>query len=200
MPLWLPTNTLGRLASLSFSNNDKSHILTGIAAAPVTDKQTWPAFEVPYRVRNGIDLGATLTLQPDVTIEFQEGVGVEVGGNGRLTAEGVSEEPITLNGIEQERGFWAGVYFHDTVSEDNLLHQVVVEYAGGSKWTGNERSVAGVFVSGEDVALDIENTTFRENTNAGLHADSGAADLEFSNKNTYVLVGVDEPSTNVVED
>ncbi len=229
MPLWLPNNLLGNLASLSFDGNDNGYVRTGIAAAPVTDEQTWPAFEVPYRVRNGIDLGTTLTLDPGVTIEFREGVGVDVSGDGRLTAEGSADEPITLTGVEEERGFWAGLYFQGTVSDDNVLNHVVVEYAGGSRWTGGSRSKAGVFVSDQDVTLAIENTTFRENAHAGLLATSGtadlsvasssfeanersvwvaanhvgdlSADLEFSdNDDSHVLVGFDEPSTNILED
>lgn len=227
MPLWLPNNLVGSLASLSFSDHDKSYIRTGIDAAPVTRQQAWPAFEIPYRVRNGLPLSTTLTLDPGVTIEFREGVGMNVGGDGRLTAEGSADAPITLTGAEKRRGFWAGVYFHDTISEANQLNHVVVEYAGGSRWTGASRSKAGVYIPNEDVELDIKNTTFRDNAHAGLLASAGAADLSVAssafeanerpvwvganhlgdvaadltfsdNDNSYVLVGFDEPSTSVV--
>jgi hypothetical protein len=113
-------------------------------------------------------------------IMFEQGVGMTVSGEGRLTAVGSSESPITLSGAEEQRGFWKGLYYVDTRSSDNQLDYVTIEYAGSDQWTGGGNSRGGVYVRGDGVALTIANSTFQENAQAGLVADGNGSDLSIS--------------------
>lgn len=175
-PLWIHSNLIGNLSSLTFANNDDSFIRTGLVTETVSTAQTWPAFEVPYRSTGALKLDAVLTLAPGVTLEFVQGKGMEVSGNGRLTARGTAEKMITLTGAEKQRGYWSGLYFYESRSSANVLEHVVVEYAGSNKWHGGD-SQAGVFVRGDGVALKVSHSVFHENAVAGLYADKGGAEL-----------------------
>jgi hypothetical protein len=79
-------------------------------------------------------------------------------------------------GAQQERAFWAGLYFHDTSSADNVLEHVEVAHAGGDDWTGG-LSNAGVFVREGGVQLTIRNSSFLENGTAALLLHDASADL-----------------------
>src|SRR5690554_163209 len=175
-PLWVGANLLGDLSDLSFEQNDNSYIRTGLVVESVDDAQTWHAFDIPYHVSNTLTLNTTLTLAPGVTIEFEQNTGVEISGEGRLSAVGTAEDMITLTGVEQQRGFWAGLYYYQTRSSANVLDYVTLEYAGSTGWHGGT-SIAGVYLRAEGVALSISNSVFRENAATAILADDDAVDL-----------------------
>jgi hypothetical protein len=177
-PIWLHANLVGGLSSLNFSDNDTSQISTSLEAAgeTISDAQTWEAFDVPYRVRNNLFVSADLTLSPGASLVFDEEDGVDIGGSGSLNAVGTQSDPIRFVGAQQERAFWAGLYFHDTSSADNVLEHVEVAHAGGDDWTGG-LSNAGVFVREGGVQLTIRNSTFLENGTAALLLRDASADL-----------------------
>ncbi|WP_133621874.1 hypothetical protein [Bradymonas sediminis] len=175
-PLWLHSNLLGNLSELSFEENEHSYIRTGLTTETIDVEQTWQAFAVPYHVSGTLKLAKTLTLEPGVTIEFEQDKGVEISGEGRLTAVGTAEEMITLTGAEPQRGFWAGLYFYETRSSANQLDFVALEYAGSTNWHGGT-STAGVFARAEGVSLSISNSVFRENAATAILADTDGVDL-----------------------
>ena len=177
-PLWVHPNLMGNLSSLSFSGNDESFIgntATG-AGQGVEEAQTWEDHGVPYRLRSNIFVNAKLTLQPGVTLEFEQDDGLDVGDSGELNAVGGADNPIVFTGVEEQRGGWAGLYFHKTRSDANVLEHATVEYGGGDQWTGG-LSEAGLFVRGSGVKLAIRNVTFRENKVTGLLAPDGGSDI-----------------------
>lgn len=185
-PLWVAANLVGNLAGdNTFSENDQSYVHasvggTGSGGLDINTPQTWAALSVPYQVHGTITVRAKLELSPGVTIEFEQGkVGFDIGDNGRLSAKGSAEKMITLTGVEKKRGYWKGLYFHDTRSSDNELDYVVVEYAGSDKWHGGD-SKGGIYVRDAGVALSVSNSVFRENAWAGIFADNGGAELSVS--------------------
>lgn len=179
-PIWAHSNLLGGLSSLTFTDNDNAYIRTGLSSESVSTEQTWPAIGVPYRSSSTITLDTTLTLAEGLTIMFEQGVGIQVIDEGRLTAVGSSENPITLTGVEEQRGFWKGIRYRDTRSSDNTLDYVVLEYAGSDQWHGGDISRGGIFAEGNGVALSVSNSTFRENAQAGIVADGRETDLSVS--------------------
>ncbi len=228
-PLWIHSNLIGNLSELSFKDNAKPSIRTGLVAETIGTAQTWPVFEVPYRVANTLKVGAALTLAPGVVLEFEQDFGMAISGEGRFIAKGTEDKMITLTGVEKQRGFWRGLHFEDTKSSANALDYVVVEYAGAAKWHGGASS-GGLFLEGSGVALAISNSVFRENAVAGIFstgidADVTVASTSFENNKlpiwmadnligglaadnafdgndeSYVLVGNGSgPRTNVTKD
>lgn len=175
-PLWLAPNLVGNLQDLSFADNDHAYVLIAPHdVGAVSDAQTWPSLEVPYRVRSRVDVQEKLTLAPGVEIRFEQDKGLDISGTGRLSAVGTSEAPITLRGVEAEKGFWKGLHFVDTRSSDNVLDHVVLEDAGSSGWHGGAYSRAGIHLDDAGVALTVKNSTFRRNAQAAIIADHDEA-------------------------
>lgn len=65
-------------------------------AGSITVDTTWTAAGSPYIVSNNVTVvaGVTLTIEPGVTVLFDQGRGMTF--NGRLRAEGTAEAPITF--------------------------------------------------------------------------------------------------------
>lgn len=175
-PLWLHANQIGRLASLSFSENDNAYILTGITPQEVTTDQIWKAFELPYRAEHTLSIQAKLNIDPGVTIEFKKDAGVEVGRDGALIAQGTGNKRVSLSGVDKARGAWKGIYFNRSASSENRLAFARVEYAGGAPWRW-DASTAGVYLRGSENQLTIRDTIFRENAAAALFADGASVAL-----------------------
>jgi hypothetical protein len=65
-------------------------------AGSITVDTTWTAAGSPYVISNNLTVvaGVTLTIEPGVTLLFDQGRGMTI--NGRLLAEGTTEAPITF--------------------------------------------------------------------------------------------------------
>lgn len=127
-------------------------------------------------VSNGL-----LRIEPGTRLIFSQAGGMTIRNDGRLSAVGTAEDPIVFTGLDTTRGYWRGLMFVDTPSSENLLEHTVIEYAGGSRWTGAERSQAGVYVNGPNVQLTVRNSTLRENQIAGITADVEDATVVLDN-------------------
>jgi hypothetical protein len=129
-----------------------------------------------YRVDSvhTIDSG-TLTLEPGVVIEFGEDAGLHVEAGGALQSMGTAESPVFLRGATERRAHWRGVGFTGDGTNANSLEHTVVEHAGGELWTGDQATLAAVFVTGATVA--IRRTTLRTNGGNAVLARNGEADL-----------------------
>lgn len=115
---------------------------------PIVKDAVWSASSSPYVVTASIVVraGATLTIEPGVTVEFAAGSGLAVGelqqGQGTLVARGTAAAPITFTSTSVHRaGWWAGIAFtDDAVSavvdgsgayvSGSILEHCVVEDAG----------------------------------------------------------------------
>ncbi|MBA2661551.1 MAG: hypothetical protein H0U74_04605 [Bradymonadaceae bacterium] len=135
-----------------------------------------------YQVDHRLTLSSgVLRIEPGVRLTFAQDAGIAVRDDGRLRAVGTAEKPVVFTGLESRRGFWRGLQFLDTRSDDNRLEHAVIEFAGSSKWHGGEQSQAGLFVYGNGVQLTLRNTTLRANLVAAVTIDGPQADLVLDN-------------------
>lgn len=102
---------------------------------------------LPYHILSGFGTqeGASLLIEPNVTIFFDNSAGL--GAGGILTAAGTEDRPILLSGLEQTPGSWGGVEIAGTYhinwsdplasywerNEGSRLTHVTIEYAGDSQ-------------------------------------------------------------------
>ncbi len=120
--------------------------------------------------------GATLTIQPGVTLRFQQGHDMSISSDGRLSAVGTASQPILFTGEEAIRGYWGGLRFYQSNSTDNQLNHVTIQYGGGYH-------NANLYLDGSSsspVRLDITNCTLRESETYGFSFDVDTIIGEFN--------------------
>lgn len=178
--IWVHANLAGGLSEdLAFDGNDDDRVHASLdgASEAISREQTWPALAVPYLIERTIQVETLLTIAAGATLEFEQEVGIQISGEGRLSAIGTEQAQITFKGSEAERGFWSGLYYTDTRSSQNVLEHVLISDAGADQWNGAEYSRGCIYIAGDGVALSISSATFRECGQAGIVADSGGVEL-----------------------
>jgi parallel beta-helix repeat protein len=120
----------------------------------ITSDTTWIEADSPYIVNDSIAISpdVTLTIEPNVTVMFDNGVELVIGGT--LNAVGTSDEPIsfTSNG-STTWGAWGGMIFNET-SADSILDNANITYQEG----------VGII----DCEVDVSNTSIMYAGSVGL--------------------------------
>lgn len=133
-----------------------------------------------YRIeqRHEVDNG-TLTLEGGVLIEFDEGAGLKIEDGGGLETVDTGSEPVFLRGRVQDRGYWRGIRFLDTLPDStvNTLENVVIEHAGSGDWWRADVTAA---VLVENSSVEFDGATIRDSGGWGLAALGPDPDLTLS--------------------
>lgn len=166
----------------------------------ITSDTTWTADNSPYIVNQSISIvpGVTLTIEPNVTVMVDNGVGITISGT--LIADGTADQPITFtsNG-STSWGAWDGLFFDDT-STGSVIDNVIIEYAydpiyifessvaiSNVQIYGYEGSwpfpAAIQWISTGDIVTTISNVEIRNGTYSGIaiFSDEGAVDVTLNN-------------------
>ncbi len=144
--------------------------------ADVSSDTTWTLASSPYTVTCDVDIdpGATLTIEPGVTVVMEESGDISVYGG--LWAEGTADDPITFLGEVALPSTWGGIYFDDESSaDDSSLAYVIFQHGGRtdrtvsdyplllhpesnpalSELTFEDNRVNGVAIGSGNVSVDI---------------------------------------------
>ncbi|MBI2391045.1 MAG: hypothetical protein HYV09_15745 [Deltaproteobacteria bacterium] len=108
--------------------------------------------------------GATLTLEPGVTLRFQPSAYLEIGHQGsRLVARGTREQPIRLTSAQPspKPGDWIGLILDDAIGEGTVLEHAIVEYAGRESHGG--RAALTAFRAFPPGRVAVRDVIFRNN-------------------------------------
>ena len=107
-----------------------------------------------------IEEGVILTIEPGVTVKFNQGVYLKVDGS--LRAEGLADSMITFTSAEAnpDRGAWAGIWVSEKSTGENLLKYCIIEYA--SEGFGDPKCTI-LFSKGH-----IDNSIIRNNRGRGI--------------------------------
>ena len=160
-------------AGTSYEGNDEDLVLLDAndGRDDVTEDATWPTLgEARYVVSGTIDLRAVLTLEPGVTLSFEEDTGIfAYTEDAGLVADGTSTNPIRLTGEVAQGGSWYGVYLREARMAGNVMDHVTIEYGGGeydggaTGWVSNERFNLSVGqIPSNTAQMTITNSTFRD--------------------------------------
>ena len=118
-----------------------------------------------------------LIVDKNVTIEFGTDAGINVDG-GSIQLKGEEKTPVTLTGIDKNKGAWKGVMVdsNDVKNEINYTH---IDYAGGEAFNSNGDK--GAVIIWGDAKLKMQNTTITNSETYGINARYGGDELELKN-------------------
>ena len=177
----IPTTQMGAMdEASSFTGNDDDYVR--VESSDVEADVTVAALDVPYRIEDRPDVeNATLTIEPGVAFIFESDAGFRIDGNAAaIVAEGTAEEPITMNGTQEQPGWWRGLGVRSS-NNQNILRHVNISYAGGDSWAGSRRGNVQLY---QGASITLENVELSHSAEAGLHARSDAELPGFS-ENTF---------------
>ena len=177
-PLLIYASRVGQIgASNDFSGNAAGKDYVRVAGYGEVHTATWLKLNVPYRVMNEVVVadGARLSIAPGTRLVFEQDARLTIDGyTGALTAVGTATDPIVFTGLLAQKGYWCGLYFHDTHSTENRLENVVVEYGGGDAAACASQSAyyANILIDSSGNAssqyLKIKDGTVRKSRHYGI--------------------------------
>lgn len=167
-PIVINASVLGKLSGTgSCSGNEKDGIF--VNGDVVTDNATWKAHDVPYIVKNRINIenatGVKVTIRPGVAMQFLVDAYLEVGYGepGTLVANGTAESPIVFSGFVED-SYWGygvdnednsgGIYLSNKTTSSTSLSYCVIE-----------RASSGINVEAD---VSIKNCTIKDNKYYGI--------------------------------
>ncbi len=161
---------------------------------PIFSSTTWTLANSPYLATNSVQVmaGATLTIEPGVTVRFDAGKALSI--NGGLVAQGTEASPITFtaNTTNPTPGFWGYIKFEN--SSEDATFDGDGNYTGGSiiqhavvEYTGSDSSNSAALYLDQASPL-IDQNVVRYNERSGIYlGDSSAivSDNRVENNGSY---------------
>lgn len=145
---------------------------------------------VDYTVKGEISIknSAIVTVEPGVTIQFEQDAAFIMEDFGALKAVGTAAKPITFTGKQATKGFWKGLIYVGSNNTDNQLSFCTIEYGGGDIYLYDEGNV----VIGSDdygaARVAINNSTIRNSSKSGIYL---AGNSFLDNFTTNTITGND---------
>ncbi len=153
--MYLHPDRVGELAgtsTVSGNDEDRIHVVFGNTDR-VSVAATWKDLGVPYEITDRFYVNADLILEAGVVLEFAQDKELIVEG-GSLTANGTSNDPVVLTGVNAVTPYWKGIEI-ETNSASNALSHTLIENTGSTLWTGDAESDAAIYLDdGAQVTLD----------------------------------------------
>ncbi len=172
---------LEHVAGLSDDNtltgNSDDHVL--VDGGTLADDATWAPVGVPLRLEGSATFEGALELLAGLEIEFPLDGALRITTTGSIDAQGAPESPVTLRGIQNERGYWKGLSVESKATANALRH-CVVENAGASRWNGASESVTGIWLPNQS-KLIVSDSVLRGSGGSALGSQGGADISGFAN-------------------
>ena len=175
------------VCSILFSLTVLSHAQTTVSDTLTTD-QTWTVANSPYQVTDTLVVaqGVTLTINPGVTVQFNEKQTLIV--EGAIIADGDvgSEITFTSSANTPAKGDWGTIRFSNTSGVGSVFDYVILEYGGASRSSGGTGAMISYRTGA--YAFNLTNLTVRNSGGHGIDLRASSPlieDSEFSNNNGY---------------
>ncbi len=170
-PVIIPCHFAGNFTGdNTYTDNGSQYI--GLTAGTVTDMQTWLNLSVPYMIRGdvAVDNNGQLTIAGGATLLFLESFGITVGQNEPATLIADGTESLITFTTSSEPTTWVGIQFMSNTTDNSLLDNCLIDYAG------NSNSAAIVL---EDCQVNIHQNTIQNGAGDGVRFVGTAYALDF---------------------
>ncbi|HMA61060.1 MAG TPA: PKD domain-containing protein, partial [bacterium] len=168
------TSITANIEVLSNINEDRT--LTNVIEDPA---------EADYAVSGIVNIGATLTIEPGVKIEFGAGARMDVESEGTLVAVGSETDSIIFTGANQASGSWAGIIVKSR-NIGNEISYAAIHYGGANNY-------ANIYVN-YNGALKLSHSRLDHSSSYGLEAERNAEIRDFNNNsfngNSYAALNI----------
>ena len=168
---------------------------------PIFSDTTWTAANSPYSATNSVQVmnGATLTIEPGVTVRFAQGKALAV--NGQLLVHGTAENPVRFTGATLTPGFWGYIKFEadstDATFDENgvytggsILQHAIVEYAGSVS------SNPGTIVATQSSPY-LDHVTVKYSTQNGIYLSQTSSRITHATVSNSTQTGIYTYGDNV---
>lgn len=173
--LWVPAPALDSLDSASTYDDGNTHNRVNVSNETITADGTWADLGVPMHFNQNGNIAATVTLEAGATVQIGDSNEFKIKEGGALDANGESGNEVTIQGANDQKGYWEGMKVGSAQSANQLTHTTVRN--GGARWNAN-------VILTEGGRMGFENVTFEQSGGYGLIAETGTEILSFST-NTF---------------
>ncbi len=125
-------------------------------------------------------LFADVIIEAGTVLKFAQGTGLVVTTDASLAVNGLPESPIIFTGQEDSRGYWRGITYDQSESDDNQVVNAVIEYAG----QGQVAAIQVRAFAGSRARMRIQNSLIRNNSWTGIWLGAGTMRLDAFDGNT----------------
>ena len=144
-----------------------------------------PNAAVDYIITCVMPVRANIIIEAGVVIEFEQDAGIEVDDfnipTASLAANGTTDLPVILRGVQNEKGYWRGIMFDSNNTQNKLIY-TNIEDAGGRSFNSNgDLGAVHVYASSR---LIMEHSTISNSGSYGLNATYTNANITMNN-NTF---------------
>ena len=140
-PVWIYSHaalySMG--ADNTYINNGKNMLHVNASNYNQQDHTTLKRMSVPYYFPNGYNINGAFkyTIEPGTTMLFGSNQKLDMEQQTTFIADGTIDAPITIRGLEDEPGYWAGMYYRSNKAQSVMNY---VNISGGGYddyWTQN---------------------------------------------------------------
>ncbi len=205
LPIQVGANLAGSVTTQNTIQNiqpgDTLYVLGGV----VSTSGTWKSLGLTYIVTDNVYVygssAPVLTIEPGVTVKFNQGKTLYIGSGttpGALSAVGTAGAPIlfTANQATPTPGYWGCIYFYDgTVDANTTLSYVTVEYGGYPLYNGYVNINSNLNIN--SASPTITNSTIRQSSGYGVYLVSSSPTIQnttIDSAATYGIYGNGSPT------
>ncbi len=132
-----------------------------------------PAQSVHYVLSSGFVINGTLDIAPGTDLRMAADVALLVLDEGVISAIGTADEPISITGMEPRPGYWNGIQYVSSSSENNQFKHVTLSHGGG-----DPARAGNIIVDGLDTRISLEHCAITHSAGYGIKYDSSAFQVD----------------------
>jgi len=134
-----------------------------------------PEQSTHYVLSGGLVNSGTLEISAGVDLRMAADVQILVLASGAISAIGTSDKPIAIQGLLATPGYWNGIQYVSSTSENNTFQHVRISHGGG-----DPVRAGNIIVDGLNTRITMQDCEITHSAGFGLVYDSGAFQVDLT--------------------